>query len=216
MGRKIVPISLPQPAITCLLKIKKRNHHIQFKKIITYKIKWLNEHTMKCWARLSTNCCTSFWQSWLCMCVSKNSSIGLGSRSRDVACKKKKWKCLNIFINKNKLINNIFHLNYSYHSLCMYTEQNGADGVHGHRIMNLPVLVVGTGLWASCEPLRPHMLNILRPYIPRDVWRFEIPLNRHVIPTLDTVISRVFFDFFVFHTKNHGTYFHSEKLDFKT
>jgi hypothetical protein len=89
MGRKIVLISLPQPAIICLLKIRKRNHHIQFKKTITYEIKWLNEHTTKCWARLSTNCCTSFWRSWLCTCVSTNSSSGLGSRSRDVACKKK-------------------------------------------------------------------------------------------------------------------------------
>jgi hypothetical protein len=89
MGRKIVPISLPQPAIICLLKIRKRNHHIQFKKTITYEIKWLNEHTTKCWARLSTNCCTSFWRSWLCTCISTNSSSGLGSRSRDVACKKK-------------------------------------------------------------------------------------------------------------------------------
>jgi len=28
--------------------------------IITYKIKWLNKHTTKCWARLSTNCCAPF------------------------------------------------------------------------------------------------------------------------------------------------------------
>jgi len=51
VGRRIVPISLPQLAIICLLKIKKRNHYVPFKKIITYKIKWLNQHTMKCWAR---------------------------------------------------------------------------------------------------------------------------------------------------------------------
>jgi hypothetical protein len=24
--------------------------------------KWLNEHTTKCWAQLSTNCCTSLWR----------------------------------------------------------------------------------------------------------------------------------------------------------
>jgi len=71
------------------LENEKRNHHIQFKKIITYKIKWLNEHTMKCWARLSTNCCTPFWRSSLRTCVSTNSSIGLDSRPRGVACKKK-------------------------------------------------------------------------------------------------------------------------------
>jgi hypothetical protein len=38
MGRRIIPISLPQPAIIGLLKLKK-NHHIQFKKIITCEIK---------------------------------------------------------------------------------------------------------------------------------------------------------------------------------
>jgi hypothetical protein len=110
MGRRIIPISLPQPAIIDLL-IFFLNHHIQFKKITTYEIKWLNEHTMKCWARLSTNYCTPFWRSWLRMCVSTNSSIGLGSCPRDVACKEKKGCKLNIFISNNKLINDIFHLN---------------------------------------------------------------------------------------------------------
>jgi len=101
MGRWIVPISLPQPAIIGLLKIPSVKNHqmqfkMQFKKLITYKIKWMNEHTTKCWARLSTNCCTPFWRSWLRTCVSTNSSIGLGSRPRDAACKEKiGWK-LNI------------------------------------------------------------------------------------------------------------------------
>jgi hypothetical protein len=90
MDRRIVLISLPQPAIIGLLKFFLKNSHIQFKKIITYKIKWLNKHTMKCWARLSTNCCTLFLRSWLHTCVSTNNSIGLGSRPRDAACKEKK------------------------------------------------------------------------------------------------------------------------------
>jgi hypothetical protein len=134
----------------------KKNHHIQFKKIITYKIKWLNEHTTKCWPQLSTNCCTPFWQSWLRTCVSTNNFIGLGSRPRDVACKEKKGCKLNIFISNNKLINDIFHFLVS---------------------------IVGTRLWVLCEPLRRHVLNILRPYIPRDEWRFEFPPNRHLIPS---------------------------------
>jgi hypothetical protein len=66
----------------------------------------------------------------------------------------------------------------------MCSKWNGVAGVRGHRTMNLPVSVVGTGLWASCEPLRRHVLNILWPYIPQDVWQFEIPPNRHVIPAL--------------------------------
>jgi hypothetical protein len=32
MGQSIVPVSLPQPIIIGLLKIKKNNHHIQFNK----------------------------------------------------------------------------------------------------------------------------------------------------------------------------------------
>jgi hypothetical protein len=80
-------------------------------KITTYKIKWLNEHTTKCWERLSMNCCTPFWRSWLHTCVSTNSSIGLGSRPKHVACKENKSCKLNIFISNNILINDIFHLN---------------------------------------------------------------------------------------------------------
>jgi len=92
MGQRIVPISLPQPTIIGLLKIKIKKVIIIFNsiKIITYKIKWLNKHTSKCWARLSTNCCAPFWWSWLRTCVSTNSSIGLSSRPRDVAYNEKR------------------------------------------------------------------------------------------------------------------------------
>jgi hypothetical protein len=64
----------------------------------------------------------------------------------------------------------------------MCTEQDGAAGVRGHQTMNLPVPVVGTGLWASCEPLRRHVLNKLRTYIPRDEWQSKFSPNRHLIP----------------------------------
>jgi hypothetical protein len=60
------------------------------------------------------------------------------------------------------------------------------------------------------------MLKIVRPYIFWDVYQFEIPPNRHVVPALETPISRGFFAFFVIHTKNHATYFHSEKLEVET
>jgi hypothetical protein len=69
---------------------EKRNHHVQFKENNNLRKKWLNEQTIKCWARLTMNCCTPFWPSSLCTCVFTNSSIGLGSRPRDLACKKKK------------------------------------------------------------------------------------------------------------------------------
>jgi hypothetical protein len=89
MGRRIVSISLPQLAIIGLLKMKKEIIIFNSIKIITYEIKWLNEHTTKCWTRLSMNCCVPFRRSWLRTCVSTNSSIGLGSRPRDIACKEK-------------------------------------------------------------------------------------------------------------------------------
>jgi hypothetical protein len=102
MGRRIVPISLPQPAIIGLLKIpsvKKSSNAIQdaIQENNNLQIKWMNDHTTKCWAWLSTNCCTPFWRSWLRICVSTNSSIGLGSRPRDATCKEKiGWRKLNI------------------------------------------------------------------------------------------------------------------------
>jgi len=89
MGRRIVPISLPQPAIIGLLKMKKVITIFNSIKIITYEIKWLNKHTTKSWARLLTNCCAPFWRSWLRTCVSTNNSIGLDSRPRDVAYNEK-------------------------------------------------------------------------------------------------------------------------------
>jgi hypothetical protein len=65
-----------------------------------------NQHTIKCWARLSTNCCTLFWHSSLRTCILIKSSIGLDSRPRTVVCNKKCCQ-LNIFVkttNKKNII----------------------------------------------------------------------------------------------------------------
>jgi len=91
----------------------------------------------------------------------------------------------------------------------MCNKRNGAVGVHCHRAMNWPIPVASTELWASCEPLRRHVLKIGRPYIRWDVYRFEIPPNRHVIPTLEILISRGFFAFLCFIPKI------TQKLDFE-
>jgi len=77
----------------------------------------------------------------------------------------------------------------------MYAERDGAAGVRGHRTMNLLVPVVGAELWAPWEPLWGHVLNICRPYISRDEWRFEFLLNRHLIPSFKTVIPYMSFWF---------------------
>jgi hypothetical protein len=63
----------------------------------------------------------------------------------------------------------------------MYTERNGAAGVRGNRTVNFPISILDIGLWASHEPFKRHVLNILHPYILRDVWRPQISPNRHII-----------------------------------
>jgi len=78
----------------------------------------------------------------------------------------------------------------------MCSKQNGAASVCCHRAMNWSIPVANTGLGASCEPLRCHMLKIVRPYIFWDVYRFEIPPNRNIVSTLETLISRGFFFLF--------------------
>jgi hypothetical protein len=78
----------------------------------------------------------------------------------------------------------------------MCNKRNRAASVRCHPTMNWPIPVASTGLWASCEPLRCHVLKIVRPYIFRDVYRFEIPPNRNIVPAFETPIPRCFFAFF--------------------
>jgi len=75
----------------------------------------------------------------------------------------------------------------------MCSKRNRAASVRCHRAMNWPISVASTGLWASCEPLRHHMLKIVRPYIFQDVYQFEIPPNCNIVPALETPIPRGFF-----------------------
>ena len=98
-GSKNHPCISPSTGCYTSLENKKWDHEIQFKKIITYKRKWLNEYTPKCSARLSMNCYTSFWWSSLRICVSTKSSIGLGSHLRAIACNKKILQVKYIKIN---------------------------------------------------------------------------------------------------------------------
>jgi hypothetical protein len=78
----------------------------------------------------------------------------------------------------------------------MCSKRNGAASVSCHPAMNWPIPVASTELWASCEPLKRHVLKIVRPYIFRDVYRFEIPPNRNIILVLETPIPRSFFCLF--------------------
>jgi len=98
----------------------------------------------------------------------------------------------------------------------MCSKQNGAASVRCHRAMNWSIPIASTGLLASCELLKRHVLKIVRPYIFWDVYRFEIPPNRNIVPALETPIPRGFFlPFFVLHTKNHATYFTQPKITFQ-
>jgi hypothetical protein len=65
---------------------RKKIHQIQGNNNLRKKMVE-NQHTTMCWAWLSMNCCTHFWQSSLHTCVSTKSSIELGSCTRIIACK---------------------------------------------------------------------------------------------------------------------------------
>ena len=94
MGRRIVPISLPQPAIIGLLKIpsvKKSSNAIQdaIQENNNLQNK-INEQTYhEVLSMVVHELLHPLWRSGLRTCVSRNSSIGLGSRPRDAACKEK-------------------------------------------------------------------------------------------------------------------------------
>jgi hypothetical protein len=200
MDRRIVPISLSQPAIISLLNFFLKNHHIQFKKIITYKIKWLNEHTTKCLARLSTYCCTPFWWSWLRTCVFTNSSIGLGSHPRDVAYQEKKGCNLNIFISNNKLINDIFHVRWTGRSCwCAWSPNHEfvGSGCRRHTVS-----AVRTAQTSHAQYMPPIYLSRWMA-----VWIPAKPPPHSILQ--DRCPSHIFSLFFWCHTKNHATYFHS-------
>jgi hypothetical protein len=99
----------------------------------------------------------------------------------------------------------------------MCNKQNGATSVRCHRAMNWLIPVASTGLWALCEPLRRHVLKIVRPYIFRDVYWFEIPPNRNIVPALETPISRgLFCPFLCFIPKITQPTWRNQKLHFET
>jgi hypothetical protein len=93
----------------------------------------------------------------------------------------------------------------------MWSKRNGAASVRCHPAMNWPISVASTGLWASCEPLRRHMLKIVWPYIFRDVYRFEIPPNRNIVPALETPIPHGFFVLFCASYKKSRNLLHATK-----
>jgi hypothetical protein len=69
---------------------EKRNHHIQFNKNNNLQNKMVEQTYHKVLSAVVNELLHPFWRSWLRMCISTNSSIGLDSRPRDVACKEKK------------------------------------------------------------------------------------------------------------------------------
>jgi len=93
----------------------------------------------------------------------------------------------------------------------MWSKQNGAANVRCHRAMNWPIPVANTGLWASCELLKRHVLKIVWPYIFWDIYRFEIPPNRNIVPALETPIPRGFFALFCALYKKSRNLLHATK-----
>jgi hypothetical protein len=170
----------------------------------------VEQHTTKCWAGLSTNCCTPFWQSWLRTCVSTNSSIGLGSRPRDIAYNKKKLnnnKLIKQYISFKLILPSISHMQQTERSrrCALLTSHELADSDCQHRIISV--------VWTAQTSRAQDSVAV---YLPGciSVWNPSKPPRRSSLGDPD--LSRLFLPFFVLHTKNHATYFHSEKLDFET
>jgi hypothetical protein len=87
VGRRIVPISLPQLAIICLLKNKKESSNsIQENNNLQNKMVERTYHEVL--SVVVDELLPPIWRSSLRTCISTKSFIGLDSRSRVVACKK--------------------------------------------------------------------------------------------------------------------------------
>ena len=93
----------------------------------------------------------------------------------------------------------------------MCSKQNRAASVRCHRAMNWPIPVANTELWATYEPLRRHVLKIVRPYIFQDVYQFEIPTVRNIVPDLEPYITHSFFAFFWSSYQKSRNLFHTTK-----
>jgi hypothetical protein len=76
----------------------------------------------------------------------------------------------------------------------MQNEWNRFAGVRDNWTMNLYVPVLRLEPWPLYETLKHHVLDVSFPYILWDVWRFEIPPNRHVV----LAWKIVFFSMFLF------------------
>jgi hypothetical protein len=175
----------------------------------------MNKHTTKCWARLSTNCCTPFWRSWLRTYVSTNSSIGLGSHPRDAACKEKiGWKLFNKerqinywYISLKLILPSALHVRWMRRiGQCAWSPNHEFAGSGCRR---RTVSAVRTALRSRAQ----YMSSIFPPRWMA-VWIPAKPPPHSILQ--DRYPSRFFFIFFWCHTKNHATYFHSNKLEFKT
>ena len=87
MGRWIVLISLPQPIIIGLLKIKKSNHHIQFNK---HNNNLQNKMVEQTYYKILSTTVNELLHSLLAVLTPHAHPIELGSRQRDIAYNEKK------------------------------------------------------------------------------------------------------------------------------
>jgi hypothetical protein len=150
--------------------------------------------------------CTLYWWSSICTCVSTKSFIGLCSPPRIVAWKRKLLLVKYIYKKTtNKKIDVI--KKESYNPLRMRNEWNGVDGVCDNRTVNMMVLVLHIRVWSSQEMFGRHMVDIFCPHIFWDVRRYEIILNRYVLPSWKLSFFLHFFCFLLcLVQKTHATY----------
>jgi len=163
-----------------------------------------NQHTTKCWARLSMNCCTFFWRSSFCTCVSINNSIGFGSHPRIVACKIKMFSVKYIY-KKTTFKMDVIKKNLT---MCFAIKTNGME----------PLVCVVTKLWIcrlrfpkpDCDHHVKREDSMCWMYFSLQFTRCMASLNPSKLPHHFSLVYRLlsynFWISFVPRTKNHAIY----------
>jgi len=154
------------------------------------------------------NCCAPFWRSWLRTCVSTNSSIGLGSRTRDVAYNEKRFINNNLiwwYISFKVILPSVSHVQQTKWSrqCALSPSHELADSGCQHRTTSV--------VWTAQTSRAQDRAAI---YLPGciSVWNPSKPQHRSSLE--NPYLSRFFLPFFVLHTKNHATYFTQPKITF--
>jgi len=165
---------------------------------------------MKCWERLLMNCCAPFWRSWLRTCVSTNSSIGLGSRSRDAAYNEKRYISNNLikgYISFKLILPSVSHVQQTeWRRQCALSPSHKlADSSCQHRTVSVVCTAQTSRAQDSAAIYLPECISVWNPSKPQHRSSLGNPYP-----------SRFFFPFLCFIPKITQPTSRNQKLHFKT